>query len=194
MVRTRKFDRSAVLSSVVELFSSKGYSETSMDDIVKASGISRYGIYGTFGNKRELFEQALERYADNMGRHSFLRLLEPDASLKHIRAVFDERIEHMCSSRSNRGCMLCHTAMELAPHDPEIKDVMQKFIMRMAKAFAIGVDNARERGDVKKDIDSKEAGDFLTGAYFGLAVLARSGFPKKTLNKFVDTTIDSLRG
>jgi TetR/AcrR family transcriptional repressor of nem operon len=194
MVRTRQFDRSAVLASVVELFSSKGYSETSMDDIVKASGISRYGIYGTFGNKRELFEQALERYADNMGRQSFLRLLEPDASLKHIRAVFDERIEHMCSSRANRGCMLCHTAMELAPHDPEIKDVMQKFLKRMSKAFSIGLENAKGKGDLKASLDSDEAGDFLTGALLGLSVLARSGFPRKTLKKYVDTTIDSISG
>ncbi len=58
-----------------------------MDDIVRATGVSRYGLYGTFGNKRELFEQALERYADSMGRQSYLRLLEPDASLDHIRHV-----------------------------------------------------------------------------------------------------------
>ncbi|MDH4316580.1 MAG: TetR/AcrR family transcriptional regulator, partial [Gammaproteobacteria bacterium] len=77
MVRSRAFDPEQALSRAVDLFSSRGYSETSMDDIVKATGVSRYGIYGTFGNKRELFEQALERYADGMGKQSFLRLLEP---------------------------------------------------------------------------------------------------------------------
>ena len=68
MVRTRTFDPATALSTVVDLFASRGYSDTSMDDIVKATGVSRYGIYGTFGNKRELFEQALERYADGMGK------------------------------------------------------------------------------------------------------------------------------
>ncbi|MDX1556528.1 MAG: helix-turn-helix domain-containing protein, partial [Xanthomonadales bacterium] len=87
MVRTREFDPATALSKAVELFSAKGYSDTSMDDIVRATGVSRYGIYGTFGNKRELFEEALEKYADSMGRKSYLRLLEPDASLDHIRAI-----------------------------------------------------------------------------------------------------------
>ena len=192
MVRTREFDPQTALSRAVELFSSKGYSETSMDDLVSATGVSRYGLYGTFGNKRELFEQALERYADSMGRQSFLRLLEPDASLDHIRAIFDERVDAMCNSGENRGCMLCHTAMELAPHDPEIKVVLQKFLMRMSKAFAVGLESAKARGEVKDDLDLAAAADSLTSSIFGLAVLARSGFPRSTLDSIVDNTMSSL--
>ncbi|MBT8077000.1 MAG: TetR/AcrR family transcriptional regulator [Gammaproteobacteria bacterium] len=192
MVRSRAFDPAVALSRAVDLFSSKGYSETSMDDIVKATGVSRYGLYGTFGNKRELFEQALERYADSMGKQSFLRLLEPDASLSHIRAIFDERIDSMCNNGESRGCMLCHTAMEMAPHDHEIEGVLQRFMKRMSKAFAVGLESARERGEVKADLDVRSAGEFLTGAIFGLSVLARAGFPKQTLDDFVDNTLASL--
>ena len=194
MVRTRAFDPATALSRAVELFCSKGYSDTSMDDIVRATGVSRYGIYGTFGNKRELFEEALEKYADSMGRQSYLRLLEPDATLQHIRAIFDERVEAMCESGENKGCMICHTAMELAPHDAEIKGVLQKFLKRMSKAFSIGLETAKGRGEVRKDLDVKAAGEFLTGAIFGLAILARSGFPRATLEAFVDNTMASLTG
>ncbi len=193
MVRTRAFDPSDALNRAVELFSSKGYAETSMDDIVTATGVSRYGLYGTFGNKRELFEQALERYADSMGRESFLRLLEPDAALAHIRAIFDERAAAMCSTCENRGCMLCHTAMELAPHDSEIQDVLQRFLKRMSKAFTIGLDTAKDNGEVKADLDTKAAGDYLTGALFGLAVLARAGFSEARLAHFIDNTLASLQ-
>lgn len=192
MVRTRSFDPSTALSRAVELFSSKGYSDTSMDDLVRATGVSRYGLYGTFGNKRELFEQALERYADSMGRQSFLRLLEPDAGLQHIRAIFDERIDAMSASGGKRGCMLCHTAMELAPHDHEIQGVLQKFLKRMSKAFSIGLQAALQRGEVRSDLDVTAAGQFLTGALFGLAVLARAGFPRPTLDAFVDQAMASL--
>lgn len=192
MVRTRSFDPSDALARAVELFSSKGYSDTSMDDLVKATGVSRYGLYGTFGNKRELFEQALERYADSMGRQSFLRLLEPDAGLAHIRAIFDERIEAMCESGEKRGCMLCHTAMELAPHDHEIEGVLQKFLKRMSKAFSIGLEAAARRGEVRDDLDFRAAGQFLTGTLFGLAVLARAGFPRPTLDSFIDHALASL--
>lgn len=192
MVRTRAFNPSDALTRAVELFSSKGYSETSMDDLVKATGVSRYGLYSTFGNKRELFEQALERYADGMGRQSFLRLLEPEASIAHIRAIFDERIDSMSRSGEKRGCLLCHTAMELAPHDQEIEGVLQKFLKRMSRAFSVGLETAKSRGEVRADVDLAAAGEFLTGALFGLAVLARAGFSRPLLDRFVDQTIDSL--
>jgi TetR/AcrR family transcriptional repressor of nem operon len=194
MVRTRTFDPSSALTSAVELFASKGYSETSMEDIVQATGVSRYGLYSTFGNKRELFEQALERFAEGMGKQSFLRLLEPDASMGHIRKIFDERVSDMCCLKENKGCLFIHTAMELAPQDDEIRGVLQKFMKRMSKAFSIGLESARERGEVREDVDVRAAGELLTSTMFGLAVLGRTGFEATTLNGIVDNTLASLSG
>jgi TetR/AcrR family transcriptional repressor of nem operon len=193
MNRVRAFDPSATLSQVVDLFAAKGYSETSMEDIVQATGVSRYGLYGTFGNKRELFEQALERYAEGMGKRSFLRLLEPGASLDHIRAIFEERVADMTASELNKGCLFIHTAMELAPQDDELRGVLQRFMKRMSKAFAIGLDSAKGRGEVAADVDVDTAGDMLTSTMFGLAVLGRTGFPKATLESIVNNTLEGLR-
>lgn len=164
-----------------------------MEDIVQATGVSRYGLYGTFGNKRELFEQALEQYAEGMGKRSFLRLLEPGASLDHIRAIFEERVQDMCCVEQNKGCLFIHTAMELAPQDEELRGVLQRFMKRMSKAFSVGLDSAKGRGEVAEDVDVDAAGEMLTSSMFGLAVLGRTGFPKKTLDSIVDNTLDSLR-
>ena len=193
MVRTRTFDPSSALTSAVEVFASKGYAETSMEDIVQATGVSRYGLYSTFGNKKELFEQSLERFAEGMGKQSFLRLLEPDASLGHIRKIFDERVTDMCCVEENKGCLFIHTAMELAPQDDDnIRGVLQKFMKRMSKAFSIGLESAQERGEVRKDVDVRATGELLTSTMFGLAVLGRSGFERATLDSIVDNTLAAL--
>jgi TetR/AcrR family transcriptional repressor of nem operon len=192
MVRTRTFDPANALTRAVELFASKGYSQTSMEDLVEATGVSRYGLYGTFGNKRELFEQALERFADSMGKQSFLRLLEPDASIEHIRSIFRERVKNMCCLEENKGCLFIHTAMGLAPQDAELREVLQKFMKRMSKAFSVGLESAKERGEVRADVDVREAGELLTSSMFGLAVLGRTGFDEATLNGIVDNTLASF--
>ena len=194
MVRTRTFDPATALGKAVGLFSAKGYSETSMEDLVRETGVSRYGLYGTFGNKRELFEQALERYAEGMGKQSFLRLLEPDASLDHIRRIFDERVADMCCEEETKGCLFIHTAMELAPQDHELRGVLQKFMKRMSKAFAIGLESAKARGEVRAELDVRAAGELLTSTMFGLAVLGRTGFEKRTLDGIVDDTLATLQG
>ncbi len=193
MNRARAFDPTTALGQVVDLFSAKGYTETSMEDIVQATGVSRYGLYGTFGNKRELFEQALEQYAEGMGKRSFLRLLEPGASLDHIRRIFEERVSDMCEIDERKGCLFVHTAMQLAPQDAELKGVLQRFMKRMAKAFAIGLDSAKGRGEVAERVDVDAAGMQLTNLLFGLAVLGRTGFPRDTLDGIVDSTLDAFR-
>ena len=193
MVRTRTFDPGTALTQAMELFASKGYSETSMEDIVQATGVSRYGLYGTFGNKRELFEQALERFAEGMGKQSFLRLLEPNASLDHIRRIFAERTEDMCCQEEHKGCLFIHTAMELAPQDDELRGVLQRFMKRMSKAFAIGLDSAKGRGEIREDVDVEKAGELLTSTMFGLAVMGRTGFSREVLAGIVDNTLAGLQ-
>ena len=163
-----------------------------MDDIVRATGVSRYGLYGTFGNKRELFEKALDRYADGMGKQSFLRLLEPQASLQHIRAIFDERVAYMCDMEERKGCLFIHTAMQLAPEDDELRGVLKTFMKRISKVFAVGLESAKEQGDVRADLDVQAAGEALTSTMFGLAVLGRTGFSRDELESIVDTTMASL--
>lgn len=192
MVRTRTFDPATALSSVVDLFAAKGYSETSMEDIVQATGVSRYGLYSAFGNKRELFELALERFAENMGKRSYLRLLEPDASLSHIRAIFADRVRDVVSNPENKGCLFVHTATELAPQDDEIREVLHKFMQRMSKTFAIGLESAKARGEIREDVDTRAAGDLLTNTMFGLAVMGRSGFDEASLNRIVDSALKSM--
>lgn len=194
MVRTRAFDPTDALNRAVDLFLVKGYSNTSMEDLVSATGVSRYGLYGTFGNKRELFEKALEAYADRVGRRAFLKLLEPDASLADIRRIFEERIEAMSKDGggASKGCLYTYTATELAPRDREIETVLQRFMRRMSKTFAIGLETAQARGEVPASLDVKAAGEFLTGAMFGLGVMARAGFPRENLERFVDSTLASL--
>ena len=137
MARTREFDPAQALDKAMTVFWAKGYSDTSMDDLVGATGVSRYGIYGTFGNKRELFEKALDKYADSIGKQSFLRLLEPDTSLADIQRVFEERVADMCALEERRGCLVVHTAMQLAPQDPELRGVLLKFMKRWRVPSAV---------------------------------------------------------
>ena len=193
MNRARTFDPGTALSQIVDLFASKGYSDTSMEDIVETTGVSRYGLYGTFGNKRELFEQALEKYAEGMGKQSYLRLLEPGASLNHIREIFRDRVADMCCDEENKGCLFVHTAMQMAPQDEELRGVLIRFMKRMAKAFAIGLDSAKGRGEIDEDVDVDAAGLLLTNTVFGLAVLGRTGFPREALDGIADSVLNSLR-
>jgi TetR/AcrR family transcriptional repressor of nem operon len=193
MVRQREFDPGAALTGAMQVFASRGYSKTSIDDVVKATGVSRYGIYGTFGNKRELFEQALEKYTEHMGKAAFLRLLQPDATLDHIRNTYTDRLDHMyeCEDQTT-GCLVIFTAMELAPGDKDIELVLNGLLMRMSHAYSTGLQHALEKGEIKEDLDLEKMGQFLTGAFFGMSVMSRCGFTRESMQAFIDSTIAAV--
>ena len=88
MARPKAFDVDQALERAMELFWRQGYLATSLPDLVEHMGIGRQSLYDTFGDKRQLFLQALDRYAAVMIGGALGRLEEPGASLDDLKSSF----------------------------------------------------------------------------------------------------------
>lgn len=96
MARPRAFDEELVLSQARTLFASQGYNGTSIDDLVKATGLLRGSLYRAFGSKRNLFEMLLAEVATRFKKTpENLDLLT--VALKDL-AKDDEQIRKLCSA------------------------------------------------------------------------------------------------
>ncbi len=62
MSRPKEFKKSDVLLKAMKIFWDKGYEGTSISDLTEKMNISRSSLYETFGDKHELFIEALEFY------------------------------------------------------------------------------------------------------------------------------------
>lgn len=94
MARPRAFDERVVLSQARTLFANQGYNGTSIDDLVKATGLLRGSLYKAFGSKRNLFEILLAEVSANFEKNSEnLDLLT--VALKDL-ASEDARIRRLC--------------------------------------------------------------------------------------------------
>ena len=52
--------REALLEAAVGVFARYGFRKTSMDEVARAAGVSRQGLYLQFADKEELFRKAVE--------------------------------------------------------------------------------------------------------------------------------------
>ncbi len=94
MARPRAFDETVVLSQARTLFANQGYNGTSIDDLVKATGLLRGSLYKAFGSKRNIFERLLADVAMNFEKtRENLDLLT--VALKDL-ATEDEQIRRLC--------------------------------------------------------------------------------------------------
>src|SRR5271166_3984741 len=64
MARPREFDEEAVLDAAVQCFWAHGYEATSVRDLIEKTGITGASLYNAFGDKRALYQKALDHYVE----------------------------------------------------------------------------------------------------------------------------------
>lgn len=64
MGRLKGFDRSEVLDKALQLFWKKGFADTSLSDLEKATGVNKSGLYSEFRDKDDIFCESLKRYSE----------------------------------------------------------------------------------------------------------------------------------
>lgn len=62
MPKVKQFNKEKVLEVASTIFHQKGYNGTSIDEILKATGLSRSSLYDSFKDKHSLYLQSLEFY------------------------------------------------------------------------------------------------------------------------------------
>ena len=109
MARPKEFDIDQVLDRATELFWTKGYEETSMRDLEEGLGVGRQSLYSTFGDKRDLFLAALDRYA-SLQRERIAPLLAAGRRPRPQSGPYFD--EHVQPGRLLRAAPLLHDAQQ----------------------------------------------------------------------------------
>lgn len=144
-----------------------------MQDLVDATGVNRASLYGTYGDKRALFFDALHAYDDRRKR-MISELRARYAPRAAIERLFEIHIEDVDENGRNRGCFLTNTALELADHDPSVRSIVESAQRDIEDFFSDMVRQGKADGDFRPDLDPVEAGRGLLASLLGVVVLVRS--------------------
>jgi len=193
MPRAKEFEPEAAMQSAMELFWQKGYEATSMRDLLGGMGIGRGSFYDTFGDKRTLFLATLDHFEQTRTAWVLEVLEESESPLETIRYVFERSVDNLVGFEPRRGCLLANTAVELAPHDPEVAERISRYVRRTEDAFEKALQRARRAGDVPEHKVPRALARFLVNNLHGLRVMARSGADRETLEDTVGLVLDALR-
>ncbi|WP_027182898.1 TetR/AcrR family transcriptional regulator [Desulfovibrio inopinatus] len=108
-----QYDRNDIIDKAIDLFWRNGYSGSSMQQVVKATGLKPGSLYYSFGNKEALFKEALERYAQQ--RIATIRqILDTAPNVGEGICKNFERVLHEARQSDYKSCLLVKTQLELA--------------------------------------------------------------------------------
>jgi TetR/AcrR family transcriptional regulator, transcriptional repressor for nem operon len=193
MARPRQFDPEQVLDRSMREFWEHGYHDTSIDDLVEATGVRPGSLYNAFqGGKRELLMNALARYSKLVVPEKMGALERPGASVAELRAYFDGLVSDLMSPEGRMGCLMVNSAMELADGDSEVAQVVRDHMTRLERNAARALRNAKRRGEISARISPAAKATQLMATGMGLMVVAKTSPGREVLETIVNGAFADL--
>jgi TetR/AcrR family transcriptional repressor of nem operon len=189
MARPLEHKREEVIAAAMKVFWSKGYSATSMADLKIATGLNPGSLYASYHSKEDLFVSTLESYCEQSLESIEAALLSNTNYIDNIYTFFKKFPQDKC--HSGKGCFFVNTLIEMSPHNPRIKTLLEKYTNKYTDIFLIALTHAQEQGQIlaSSDVTTKSSQIMLT--IWGLRVMQRSGINIDTAN-IVEQQLNSI--
>ena len=172
MGRPREFDEERVLDAAVQCFWSHGYDATSVRNLIEKTGLTGASLYNAFGDKRALYQRALDHYVEGSiaGR---IRRCEGLAPREAIGVFFAEILRRSSDDRQHKGCMLVNAALDVAAHDRDLRQGVAGVLIRIEGFFYDCVKAGQASGTITRSLPAETLAHHLLGVLMGIRVLAR---------------------
>jgi len=192
VARPKKFDPDTAVEAAMDLFWANGYAATTPADLVDHLGIGRGSLYNAFHSKAALYQLALDHYRDTttaLLREALDGAGSPAERLRHaVRLI----VEVSSSPDDRRGCLMTNAAIETAPHDPQIADVVARVLEGQVGAFRTVIVEGQARGEFDPDRDPDDLARYLVTFLNGVRVMQRASTDPGALRPLADIAVDAM--
>ena len=193
--RPRAFDAKVTLEKARDVFWDRGFAGTSLDTLSAATQLNRPSLYGAFGDKEALYLDVMEAYrAESMD--VLADALDPSLPLRdNLTRVYKSALEiYLHGETSARGCFLISTATAEAIQYERVRDLLSRSFEDFDGAIEQRMALAVERGELPDGSDVHMLARLASAVMHSLAVRARAGDSRKTLEALARSGVDMICG
>ena len=164
--------RQDIIGKSLQLFSVKGYFNTSVNDILTVTGLTKGGLYGHFRSKEDIwyavYEEALTIWR-NIVLKDVRNIADP---LKRIEKIIENDMrDYLGADVFDGGCFFFNMMVELSGQSSTMAGYVLKGFVKFSKLIHAWLKEAQQKGMLKDDLNLKEAADFIVIAFNGVAPL-----------------------
>jgi len=190
--RPPKYDSAEALDSAIQVFWQKGLTATSLDDLSQAMNMNRPSIYNAFGDKEAVYRKALIRFVQQLGGQlETILFSEPDLN-KAMKHFYRAALDTYFSNTEPLGCFATCTAIVEVTTSAEIKKDLNLVINSVDALLEKRLLKAQQEGNWHQDGKSKNVAKLLNATLQSVAIRARNGESRVSLNKMCSSAVDIL--
>jgi len=150
-----------IIETAEKLFSTNGYSGTSVRDISEAASVNLAMISYYFGSKEKLLEALFQHRSDHVRMR--IEALLADSTLEpwqKMEVLVDEYIDRLLAKEQFYKIMICEQSME---KNQVVMDMVKEMKGRNATAISELILDGQSKGAFRKDIDVVLMMDTMVG-------------------------------
>lgn len=170
--------REHILATAEALILERGYSGTSIEEIIGRAGITKGGFFYHFKGKDDLARHLILRYLDQDAE--FFSSLQERASelsddpLQQVLIFLKLMAEAMSDlPGAHPGCLVASFTYESHQFDPEIRDLNAEGLLSWRRIFAAMLERAAEAYDFDDSRSVTDLADMLTSVIEGGIIMSR---------------------
>jgi AcrR family transcriptional regulator len=193
--RPRAYQPDVALGRALDLFRKDGFAATSLDDLSAATGMNRPSLYGAFGDKRELYIKAYQRYRADAAA-AMIDIFRDELPIrKRLQRIFAVALDiYLSGDGGPRGCFTVMTSASEAVADPDIRAMVLEGFCELDKAFAACFRLAKQKRELPASADPQVLAQLASATIHTIAIRARARVPRKELEAIVRGAIDVMCG
>ncbi|MEM6823029.1 MAG: TetR/AcrR family transcriptional regulator, partial [Verrucomicrobiota bacterium] len=174
------------------LFWRKGYSDTSMADLLDVTALTKGSFYNAFGSKRDLFIQALTRYEQDT-RVMLQELSALDSPSTAIQTFFEGLIASTTSDTDKKGCFTVNMLLCITSYDEEIQSIVRRTAQSVETFFKQMIELGRVRGEISEDVSPEKNAKLLFSTMVSIRVLGRGTYDTKSLEILAERALRLIK-
>ncbi|MDE1161408.1 MAG: TetR/AcrR family transcriptional regulator [Acidobacteriaceae bacterium] len=191
--RPRGFDREIALRAVLLLFWKHGFDGTSYTDLTTATGMSKPTLYATFGDKIELFRQAMVMYAEQSIAVYETALAQPTAR-EAVEACLKLARGLQPKGEEPQVCFLVQGALTGSADTIELRDELYRLQREATRMLKQRLDRGKRKGELPADTNTAALAEYFTSVVTGLSIQAANGASPKDLNRVIQFAMAAWPG
>src|SRR5229473_3097971 len=142
MGRPKSFSREEVLEKAMPVFWKHGFSDTSLQELERATGVNKSGLYTEFRDKEDLFVACLRHYLESQEKRGFLTR-EP-LGWKNVETFLKNG---PLNKGEQQGCFSVNSMREFAILPDEAHALVAQNRVRLQRLLAMNIAAEKPRMD-----------------------------------------------
>ncbi|MEU8632484.1 TetR/AcrR family transcriptional regulator [Amycolatopsis sp. NPDC048633] len=191
MARPREFDVDAALDRAVDVFWEHGYEGASLAQLTEAMGINKPSMYAAFGDKRQLFEKAVQRYI-SVGPAWEMEAFTLPTAREAVTTFLHRTVDVVSSDDHPHGCLVVQGIGKCSPDNRPMRDYVAQQRANVIELIRERFERAVAEGDPTMNSDPETLALYAASLSEGIAVRANDGVPAEKLHRMVDLAIQGV--